>query len=58
MIESALPSGSFNARPSVDGLPFLSMITAQAAGDAIEVPDIVVVPPPIFSERILTPGAA
>lgn len=44
--------------PSVPGLTLPIMITAHAAGEAIDVPDIVVVPPPGRVERIPTPGAA
>ena len=46
------------AVPLVDGFPLLSINTAQAEGVAIEVPESVVVPPPLFKDKILTPGAA
>ncbi|WP_167815468.1 hypothetical protein [Pseudoalteromonas galatheae] len=39
---STLPSGSFGVLPSVLGLPFRIMITAQAAGESIEVADMVI----------------
>lgn len=56
MIGSALPSGSPQAYPLVRALPRRS--TPAACGAAIEVPLMVVVPPPFLVERMLAPGAA
>ena len=58
MIGSGLPSGSLLAVPFEPGFPFDIMITAQACGDDIDVPEIVLVPPFFHKEKMLTPGAA
>ena len=53
---SAFPSGSLPALPLVLGWPFVIIMTAQACGEAIEVPEIVFVPPDFQSEKIPQSG--